>query len=132
MKVKTARTAIAGAETGMMSAEDADVPAAIDLGSFLELFGDGEEELSEQEGPERGERLGQDQGFVRVDPAELLHNQEHRDDDDLLGNDERAEVEDERPPWNLQFNRAKAYPAVAEATRVIKVPTPATPPAVLR
>jgi hypothetical protein len=31
-----------------------------------------------------------------------------------------------RPPWNLKFNRAKAYPAVAEATRVIKVPTPAT------
>ena len=53
------------------AAEDADVPAAIDLGGFLELPRDGEEELSEQEGPERGERPGQDQGLVRVDPAEL-------------------------------------------------------------
>ena len=58
---------------------------------------DGEEELPEQEGPERGERPRQDQGLVGVDPAEPLHDQEHRDDDDFLGHDERAEVEHEQP-----------------------------------
>jgi hypothetical protein len=63
---------------------------------LFELAGDREEELAEQEGAERRERPWQDQRLVAVLPPQLLHQDEHRDHDDLLRHEKRHEVDGEQ------------------------------------
>jgi hypothetical protein len=77
------------------AAVDPEVRGTVDTGGVLELLGDGQEELAQEEDAERVRRPRQDEALVGVEPVQLVQQQEQRHEVDLEGQHQRHEDEHE-------------------------------------
>ena len=75
--------------------EATEAARAVDAGGVFQLVRDGEEELPQEEDPERGERLGDYEALVSIHPVEFLYEDELRYDGDLGWDHQRTQVQEE-------------------------------------
>ena len=95
-KAKTASVASAGPESGRMMRQKQPKRLAPSMRrGVFQFVRDGEEELPQEEDPERGERLGDYKALVSIHPVEFLCEDELRNDGDLGWDHQRTQVQEE-------------------------------------
>src|SRR5262245_36612411 len=90
--------------------------AAINDRRILQLARNGQEELTKEKHTKRRDDKRDRQALILIDPAEVLHYEEQRNEGDLLRQHERREIhpEDGITPWTLQSSKGKSSQRAGE------------------
>ena len=90
--------------------EDAEGAAAVDLRRVFQIVRYRQEALTHHERAEHAEHLRHEQSLVRVDPAEILHQDERRNDRDFARHHQGAQIEQEQQVAPRKFEAGKRIP----------------------